>query len=209
MYVAVLLALATVTVPPPLVPGGCTAPAAEHEGAAGCYLAGEMTLERAPPSLYWHIVEFATAAAANDEAARHLWSRVVTTHGRVWLFVMGGKRIAIDGSRMRAVVGPMAVPPGDTATVRFLTSNFPPGMRTRVHSHPGSEAFYVVDGEQCVETPTARHRIRAGGSFIVPGGLHMQASAKGRRSVVALILRPDALWSVPEAGWTPGEFCDR
>ena len=60
-------------------------------------------------------------------------------------------------------------------------------MRTRVHSHPGPEAFYVLEGEQCMETPAQKRKLRAGESFIVPPGPHVQAAAHGRRNI-ALVL---------------------
>jgi quercetin dioxygenase-like cupin family protein len=209
MLASLLLMASTAAIPPPLVPGGCTALAADHPNEAGCYLLAEMSADNPPPQLYWHIVEFANLADAETEARMHRWGKAVSAHNRIWLYVMGGRNDPIGNGIPRATIGPMAVPPGDAVSIRFLTSNFPPGMRTRVHSHPGSEAFYIIEGEQCVETPTVRHRITAGRSYIVQVGLHVQAAAKGRKSLVALILRPDAIWSQPETSWTSSKFCDR
>jgi quercetin dioxygenase-like cupin family protein len=209
MMIAALVLATSIAVAPPLVPGGCTAPAADHQDEAGCYLLAEMSIANAPSELYWHIVEFSALGDAQREAQRHQWSRTVSAHGKVWLLAMVPRTEQVSGGTPTAVVGPMAVPPGGAASVRFLTSNFSPGMRTRVHAHPGSEGFYVIDGEQCVETPTVRHRIKAGRSYIMTGGLHMQASAKGRKSLVALVLKSDLPWSVPQSGWVPSHFCDR
>ena len=208
MFEFMILAAAA-NIPPPLVPGGCTAPAAEHLNEAGCYLLAEVRATKLPPQVYWHVREFPSLPDAEAEAVRHRWSKAVSAHGKVWLYVMGPRDEPVGGGNPIAVIGPMNVPPGDPVSLRFLTSTFPPGMRTRVHSHPGSEAFLVLEGEQCVETPTARQRIRAGHSYVVQGGLHMQAAAKGRKSLVALILRPDAEWSQPETSWTPSNFCKR
>jgi quercetin dioxygenase-like cupin family protein len=209
MHALFLVAAAALSAPPPLVPGGCTAPAAEHVGEAGCYLLAELKIEHAPARLYWHISEFSNMHEAETAALKHRWSKIVTAHDRIWLYVMGSKKETITGGISKTIIGPMDVPSGGTASVRFLTSKFPPGMRTRVHSHPGSEAFYVIEGEQCVETPSQKHRISAGNSYIVPSGMHMQAAAKGRLSLVALILRPEQLWSQPEPSWTPSDFCDQ
>lgn len=208
MLASLLFAAAIIAPSPPLVPGGCTAPAAEHRGEAGCYLLGELKVRNPPSALYWHIVEFADIEDAQAESRRHRWSTTVLAHERAWLYVMGSKNERVRRGRPVTVIGPMTVPPGAVASIRFLVSDFPPAMRTRVHAHPGSEAFYVVDGEQCVETPTDRKKIAAGASYIVQSGLHMQAAAKGRKSLVALILRPDQLWSQPETGWVPSDFCD-
>ena len=201
-------AAAAATAAPPLVPGGCTEPAAEHRTEAGCYLLSEFAIEHAPHALYWHVAEFPDVAAASAEALRHKWSRAVEAHGRAWLLVMADKNEEVAGGSPGKVIGPMTVPAGGKVSVRFLISNFPPGMRTRVHSHPGSEAFYVVDGEQCVETPSEQHRIAAGDRYIVQSGVHMQAAPLGRRSLVALVLRPGDLWSQPEPSWKPTGYCD-
>jgi quercetin dioxygenase-like cupin family protein len=80
-------------------------------------------------------------------------------------------------------------------------------MRTRVHSHPGPEAFYVIDGEQCMETPTQRRKLQAGESFIVLPGPHLQAAPKGRRNLVLVLHGPDEPWMSMESQWTPSQFC--
>jgi quercetin dioxygenase-like cupin family protein len=88
-----------------------------------------------------------------------------------------------------------------------MESIFTPGMRTRVHSHPGPEAFYVVDGEQCVETPKARQKLRAGDTFIVAPGPHVQAAAKGRRNLTLALYPAGSAWMTLETSWTPSQFC--
>lgn len=193
----------------PTVPGNCTAPAAENADAAGCYLLSEFQIENAPRSLFWHIVEFDTKETADKEAQLHRWARVVFAHSRIWLLYMGQRAERSSAGSLRASIGPLRVPPGGAASIRFLVSDFPPGIRTRVHSHPGVEAFFVVAGEQCVETPDAHKRIGASQSYIVKGGLHMQAAPDGRRSLVALVLAPGVSWSTPTAEWTPSGFCNR
>lgn len=68
-----------------------------------------------------------------------------------------------------------------------MESLFPPGMRTRVHSHSGPEAFYVIDGEQCTATPAGERRTRVGESTVVTAGAHLQAAPRGRRSMVMIL----------------------
>ena len=209
MLASIFFAASTVAIPAPLVPGGCTALAIDHPNEAGCYLLAEIKADKPPTQLHWHIIEFARLSDAEAEARKHRWSKAVSAHDRVWLYVIGARNEAISGGAAKAIIGPMIVPTGDAVSIRFLTSTFPPGMRTRVHSHPGSEAFYVVQGEQCVETPTVRHRITVGNNYVVQSGLHVQAAAKGRKSLVALILRPNVIWSEPVSSWKPSKFCER
>jgi mannose-6-phosphate isomerase-like protein (cupin superfamily) len=81
-------------------------------------------------------------------------------------------------------------------------------MRTRVHAHSGPEAFYVVSGVQCVETPTQHRMIRAGETFVVPEGPHFQSSPTGRRSLVLVIHSAAEPWMTPRTDWAPGAFCN-
>ena len=73
---------------------------------------------------------------------------------------------------------------------RFLEPIFPLGMKTRGNAQPGPEAFYIVDGEQCMESPTHNARLPAGQTYIIDAGPHLQAAPTGRRNLVALI-RPE------------------
>ena len=57
--------------------------------------------------------------------------------------------------------------------MRVQSSLLMPGSASPFHTHPGPEAVYIVDGEQCMETPEAGHRLGAGQFYVVPsGGVH-------------------------------------
>lgn len=189
------------------VPGLCTAPAAEHVGEPGCYLAAELDIGDADGSVYWHLYTFKDAAAAKSEAVRHRHAVVVEVHGKVWLNLIGSADEKVDGGVKQTVIGPLAVPAQGRA--RFLESWFPPGMITRAHSHPGPEVFYVVEGEQCVETPQGQQRIRAGEHYLLKGGPHLQAAPQGRRSLVLLLIPGTAPWMQLEPDWKPTGLCAR
>lgn len=65
-----------------------------------------------------------------------------------------------------------------------------PGSTTPVHTHSGPELFYIVDGEQCLDTPEKGYKLIAGQGFIIPGGGVHRGRVMGdkpRRSL-ALIL---------------------
>ena len=201
-----LAASAPVRIVPP-VPGMCTAPAADNVEKRGCYLSAVIGLSGAPNSLFWHIHEFADLADAAKEAARHRWATAVVAHKRAWLYVLGGRDEAVEGGTRKAVVGPLRMPPGELQG-RFMEAIFPPGMRTRVHAHAGPEAFYVVEGEQCMESPSVRRKLKPGSTYIIDGGPHVQAAPKGRRNLVLILAPTNAPWSVPRDDWTPSNFCD-
>ena len=157
---------------------------------------------------HWHVYQYARAADAEAEAKRHLWAAVAHAHGRFWLYVLGGPSEPITGGEKRAVIGPLTTPSESMLTAHFSEAIFPPGMRTRVHSHPGPEAFYVVEGEQCMDTPTDRRKIAAGGIYVVPGGPHLQAAPHGRRNLVLILAPRGQPFVIPGGDWKPSDFCD-
>lgn len=142
------------------------------------------------------------------EAGRHPLAAVTQIHGQVWLYVLGGKTESISGGTVKTVVGPLPVPPGEVIA-HFAAANFPPGMRTRVHSHPGVEAFYVVDGEQCMESPSDKQLVPAGSTYIVKDGPHLQAAPKGRRNLVLILVPQGRPVVTPGSTWKPTGFCNR
>jgi quercetin dioxygenase-like cupin family protein len=62
------------------------------------------------------------------------------------------------------------------------------GLTSRVHHHSGVEAFYVVDGEQCLETPTRAFKMPKSGTLAVPAGVTMRLVATGSKPRRALAI---------------------
>lgn len=190
------------------VPGACTDPASENVGKPGCYMAGEITIENPPAVLYWNVYSFNDAPAAAKAASAYPWSFTTQSHGRHWAHVIAPTEVRMTGGRRAAVVGPMAMDAGKTVRARFLESFFPPGMRTSVHSHPGPEGFYVIDGVQCMETPEGKQKLEAGDTLIVPARqTHFQAAPKGRRNIAVVFYPPGEPWMKMEQGWAPSRYC--
>jgi quercetin dioxygenase-like cupin family protein len=200
----IVFSMAQATVP--AVPGGCSEPADRHVGEAGCYLTAQIEINAPPPIVYWHILDFDDPAGATVEARRHRWSVVTGSHGRTWLHVLGSRRERVRGGHRLAVVGPLRLSAGRPVIARFIESIFSPGMRTRVHAHPGPEAFYVVEGIQCMETPSERRRVPAGSTYIVEGP-HVQAAPAGRRNIAVVFHAPGEPWMQIGSAWQPSEFC--
>lgn len=188
------------------VPGQCTAPASEHVGEPGCYLSAELDVKAPKGELYWHIYALPTLIDARV-AATHAGQAVATeAHGGAWLHVFGDATpVTIPGATIRESIGPVRAP--SKARIRLLESWFPPGMQTRAHSHPGPEVFYVLEGEQCVETRDGTTLVSAGEHYILDGGPHLQASPKGRRSLVLLVIPDNAPWMSLASDWHPKQRC--
>lgn len=190
------------------VPGGCSEPAARNVGRPGCFMAAEITLDAPPKNIYWIAYAFPSAAAAAAAVRAHRWSATTQSHGLFWGHVLASEKVRFADGRHMATVGPMTLPPG-TVRARFIESSFPPGMRTSVHSHPGPEGFYVLDGEQCMEMPTGKLRLGRGRTLIVPANrIHFQSAPNGRRNVAVVFYPPDQPWMKMEAGWSPTTYCN-
>jgi hypothetical protein len=107
--------------------------------------------------LYWLVETFPTLDAAKTAAGA--LSLAVDVAGKAWLLTLTRKDnaaaplAASRGGTKVAEVGP--VPPL-TAPVYLLRINHaggPPGSETPPHTHPGSEAFYVLSGRLGQKTP--------------------------------------------------------
>jgi hypothetical protein len=112
----------------------------------------EKKLKQLPTGpLFWRVENFPSLAQA--QAAAGETSLAAEISGRVWLFTLGPKGGTTPGGARVAEIGP--VPP-ISAPVYLLRINHaagPPGAKTPVHTHPGSEAFYVLAGRLGQRTP--------------------------------------------------------
>ena len=190
-------------------------PVAQRAGQEfGCFITAREELGALPKdsALYWHIDAFTTPAAA-ERAKVAQRSTVVQSLGRSWLFTIGerGWRPA-SGNRI-AVVGPLPLVDADAYAAVYMEGVFKPGMHSAVHRHPGGEAWYTVDGEQCLETPQGKIEQRAGGpGMMVHGGVPMILTGTGtsvRRSLVLILQDAAKPRSVLATDWTPAGLCRR
>jgi hypothetical protein len=194
--------------------GGTCVPRSERVGTEfGCFITATQeigTLPRGTP-IFWRIDEFPTLAAA--ERARPETGTAVESLGRVWLFTIGPKASRSFGGRHIADVGPLPVTDGARYSARYFEAVFRPGMKSRVHWHPGPEAWLTLSGGICLETPEGKMVGRAGDPpVIVRGGPRMELSAVGtevRRSIAIVLHDSSQPASIPASDWTPKGLCGR
>jgi quercetin dioxygenase-like cupin family protein len=182
-----------------LAPGGqrlgvkCTEDSPERRGEEGCTILASRPLAGSfSRPIYWHLDQFdsldaATRAAGPDGVAAE-------AHGAVWLMTVEAQTEEHRGGRHVAWIGPFELPAADRYTMRVQSSLLLPGASTPVHTHSGPEVFYIVDGEQCLETQEVGHRLSAGQSHILPAGvIHRgRVTQAGGRRALALILHDAA-----------------
>ena len=106
----------------------------------------EKKLKQLPAGpLFWRIENFPTLALAQAAAGETALAAEVS--GKIWLFTLGreGRGHARRQARSpRSDRCPRSLPPNTFCA--STTPVGPPGARTPVHTHPGSEAFYVLAG---------------------------------------------------------------
>lgn len=138
--------------------------------------------------LFWRIETFATRAEA--ERAAGAFSLVAESAGKAWLFTLGsaGAASSPGGARV-AEVGPLPPVVAPHYLLRINQASGPPGSMTPVHTHPGSEAFYVLAGEQSIRGSHGVLRVIAGKPETGHGAdMPMQVSSSGTTDLHALVM---------------------
>lgn len=148
-------------------PVKCAANSPERNGEEGCSILASRPLagSTARP-LYWHIDRFDSLDAARNAAGPD--GVAAKAHGSVWLMTVEHETEEHHGGSHVASIGPLPLPDADRYAMRVLSTLLSPGSETPVHSHSGPEVWYIVTGEQCLETEQESHRLIAGHSFVLP-----------------------------------------
>lgn len=149
---------------------------------------------------YWRIENFPSLADAQAAIGAGRWNPNTVSYdpspalaaevqGKAWLFTLGPKGGATPGGTQVAEIGPV---PQITAAEYLLRVNHTggtPGVKTPVHSHPGSETFYILSGRLSQRTPQGERHVEAGQSLLGMGAdLAMQVSSSGATELHALVM---------------------
>ncbi|HET7882467.1 MAG TPA: cupin domain-containing protein [Acetobacteraceae bacterium] len=147
----------------------------------------EKTVSQLPPGpLFWRIETFPTLAKA--QAAASPTALVAEVAGQAWLFTLGPPGGSSGGSKV-AEIGPVPAFKAPEYLLRVVRSGGSPGARTPVHTHPGSETFYVLSGELTQRTPEGVNRVSAGQSMPGhPPNTPMQVSSSGDDGLSAMVM---------------------
>ena len=138
--------------------------------------------------LFWRIENFPTVAEA--QAATRPTSLVAEAAGKVWLFTLAptGSATSAGGTKV-AEIGPVPEVRATEYLLRINEASGPPGSITPVHTHPGSEAFYVLAGETSQNTPHGVSRVGAGQTMAGHGAdTPMQVSSSGSTDLHSLVM---------------------
>jgi hypothetical protein len=137
--------------------------------------------------LYWRLETFPTLAQA--QAAAGPTSLAAEVSGRAWLFTLGAKGGTTPGANKVADVGPVPRITAPEYLLRINHAGGPPGAKTKVHSHPGSESFYVLAGQLGQRTPHGIAHADAGHAMVGHGpGMAMEVFSSGTTDLDQLVM---------------------
>jgi len=161
----------------------------------------EMKVKQLPKGpLYWRVENFPTLDQAKAAANEYRWNPDTVTYegwpsltaevaGRAWLFTLGPQGAATAGGTKMAEIGPVPPMSAPEYLLRVNYGSGPPGAKTPVHSHFGSEAFYVIAGKLGQRTPHGISYVEAGHSMNGHmAGMTMEVFNAGTTDVTALIM---------------------
>jgi quercetin dioxygenase-like cupin family protein len=185
-------------------------PPDEKRPEFGCFNVGTATeLHFSQAFVYWHLRAFPNRKAA--EASKSASGIVVEEDGRVWLSEFGPRDIAPRGGKDIAVIGPLQLPAAKSYSAVLSYAVMRPGDSSRVHTHPGPEGWYVLAGEQCLETPAGANRAQAGGTLTVGPNIPMELNVTGTtlRRAFALVIHDSTRARGLPSDWKPSGACRR
>ncbi len=150
-------------------------------------------------TLFWRIENYPSVDAAR--AAAGDWSLVAEAAARVWLFTLGPTGGPSPKGVQVVEVGPIPRIDANHYLLRINEASGPPGSVTPVHSHPGSEAYFVLEGEQRIRGPHDTLVVHAGQPEAGHGAdMAMEVSSSGTsdlRSLVMFVVDADRPFSSP------------
>ena len=120
------------------------------------------------------------------QAAAGPWSLVAESAGKVGLFTPGPAGGSSGGGTKVAEVGPIPRVAASEYLLRLMDVSGPPGSMSPVHTHPGSEAFFVLAGEPSIRSSHGEMRVKVGQAAAGHGAdMPMQVSSSGSLSSVS------------------------
>jgi hypothetical protein len=150
-------------------------------------LAERKVAELPTGQLFWRIENF--TALAQAQAAASAWALAVESAGRFWLFTLGPAGGSSAGGAKVAEVGPSPRITAPQYLLRINEASGPPGSVTPVHTHPGSEAFFVLAGKQSIRSSHGVMHVEPGQPEAGHGAnMPMQVSSSGSTNLHALVM---------------------
>ena len=150
--------------------------------------------------LYWRVETFPSLSDAKAAVGPDGWnpasvryetttSLIAEVAGKVWVVTLGAKGASTPGGTKVAEIGPLPPVAASEYLLRLNYGSGPAGSKTPVHSHPGSESFYIISGRLGQKSTDGVSY--AEGSHTMTGhaaGTAMEVFNAGKTDVSALIV---------------------
>jgi hypothetical protein len=148
----------------------------------------ETRLKELPPGpLFWRVETFPSLAAA--KAAGGPTSLAAEVADKAWLFTLGQQGGSTAGANKVAEIGPLPTVSASEYLLRINRAGGPPGSKTPIHTHPGSEAFYVLTGKLGQRTPHGVRYAEAGAAMNGHGAdMPMEVFSAGTSDLDQLVM---------------------
>lgn len=157
----------------------------------------------------WTLETFGTRDAA--QRAVSPTGAVIALDGKYWLLTVGPHRSTPAGGTRVAEVGPLPLPPAASYEMILAYVAVPPGAKSAVHVQSGPEAWYVLSGTQCVETPDTVLHLDARHPGFVPADTPLFLVATGtttRRAFFVIVHDAARPFYTEINSWTPRGRCN-
>jgi hypothetical protein len=134
--------------------------------------------------------------------------------GKVWLLTLGPKGERTHGGVFLAEIGPVPpIAPAARYVMEVDEANLGPESNAHIgrlgHTHPGPEIFYLLTGEQCLETPSGIQRAHAGEGMTAPANTPMALNILGssKRDAFFVVVHDASKPFATVSDWRPTGAC--
>lgn len=162
-------------------------------------------LPQAP--VVWRLETFRSMRAVQQ--AQTDASVVVQAAGKIWLMSLSKPGQRSRGGHYVAEVGPLPIPPAATYELLIAEAYAGSDAMNLPHTHSGPEAWYVLRGKQCVETPDGIKSAEAGQGMFEPADTPMRLTILGpetRDAFFIVVHDSTRAWNT-SSDWQPKSGC--
>jgi quercetin dioxygenase-like cupin family protein len=110
-----------------------------------------------------------------------------------------------------STISPIPLPRARGYEIIYAYVAVPPGAHSAIHVQSGPEAWYVLAGSQCVETPDTVLHIAQGGGGMVPADTPLYLIATGtstRRAFFVIVHDTERPFYTEIDSWHPKGRCE-
>jgi quercetin dioxygenase-like cupin family protein len=159
-------------------------------------------------TVVWNVQAFATRPGAESQMTPT--SAVIEMDNMFWLLNVAPTVSRQPHALQATAIRPIPLPPAKSYEIIFAYVAVPPGAHSAIHVQSGPEAWYVLAGSQCVETPDTVLHIGQGAGGMVPADTPLYLVATGttmRRAFFVIVHDAERPFYTEIDSWHPRGKC--